>query len=246
MPIVPVRDYDGARYPTLDDVLAERRAFLRQVGLSAIAAAFGPAALACKAEGSIDTKPIPTTQSRQASPTPPPMPAGLPVPPRWPGPRGALVGGRSIEVTYADGSKGWVAVAAVFSSENAALEGALIDAESKIAAAVRERLKEQPPAFFGDRRRVENVEATLLDSIKRIVSVSGLQSVAIARVYGSAAPAEERAAPAAPAARAVVVAPPAAPVPMPTSAPPAPRHLPRAGAKCPIHGSGCTASEHGS
>ena len=52
MPIVPVQDYDGARYPTLDEAAAERRAFLRQVGLSAIAAALGPAAIGCRAEGS--------------------------------------------------------------------------------------------------------------------------------------------------------------------------------------------------
>ena len=132
MPITPVPEYDGARYPTLDEVAAERRAFLRRVGLSAIAAALGPSALACKAEGS-GGDPVPLTQARQTSPTPaptPPLPAGVPVPPKWPGPRGALVGGRSIEVTYADGSHGRVALAAVFSSDNAALEGALIDAEA--------------------------------------------------------------------------------------------------------------------
>jgi hypothetical protein len=227
MPITPVPDYDGARYPTLDDVAAERRAFLRQVGLAAIAASFGPAALA-------------------GTPTPPPpMPAGTPVPARWPGPRGALIGGRSIEVTYRDGSKGRVAVAAVFSADNAALEGALIDAQSKIATAVRARLAEEPPNFTDDSARVARVEAALLGAIRKIVAVPGLQSVSIARVAGAVSRVEDKSAPAPAPARAVQM-PPAAPMAPPASAaPPEPRRLPRAGAKCPIHGSGCTASAHG-
>ena len=248
MPIIPVPEYDGARYPTLDEAAAERRAFLRRVGLSAIAAAFGPAVLACKAEGETSAGAGPVTQAGHRSPSPaPPMPAGAPVPVHWPGPRGALVGGRSIAVTYRDGSKGRVAVAAVFAADNTALEGALIDAESKIADAVRARLKQEPAAFTDDAARVAKVEAALLDAIKRIVAVPGLQSVSIARVRDTVAGVEDKAAlaPAPAPARSVEMPAPAPMAPPPAAAPPPPRHLPRAGAKCPIHGSGCTESEHG-
>ena len=236
MPITPVPSYDGARYPTLEDVAAERRQFLRQIGLAVIAAATGGASLACTPEGGgggAEGQLIPVTQRRATPPTPPIMPAGTPAPPRWPGSRGALVGGRTIEVTYADGSQGWVAVAAVFASDNTALEEALIDAEARIAEAVRSEMKREPPAVFDDPRSVQRMEANLLAAIKKIVGVPGLQSVAIARMPRPVAQA-------APAAMA-----PAAPVPAATSLPPAPRHLPRAGGKCPIHGSGCTESEHG-
>src|SRR6185295_4605310 len=135
MPITPVPDYDGARYPTLDDAAAERRTFLRQVGLATIAAAFGGAAIGCTAESSSGEagSPTPPPRTPDAGPTPPMMTAGVPAPPHWPGPRGALIGGRSIEVTYADGSRGHVAVAAVFLADNTALENALIDAELAIA-----------------------------------------------------------------------------------------------------------------
>lgn len=252
MPITPVPDYDGARYPTLDDAAAERRAFLRQVGLAAIAAAFGGAATGCTAEGGNEgetgSTPTPPPRTAAAGPTPPVMLAGTPAPPRWPGPRGALVGGRSIEVTYADGSRGHVALAAVFLSDNTALENALIDAEPAIADAARARLKSEPPAFDGDPARVAKIEAALLDAIRKIVAVPGLQSVSIAKVAIGVTRAEAPA-PAPAEARAAAMAPasalPAAPVPMPTMAPPVPRHLPRAGAKCPIHGDGCKESAHG-
>jgi hypothetical protein len=242
MPIVPVRDYDGARYPTLDEAAAERREFLRRVGLSAIAAALGPAAIGCHAEGSGGPPPVTVPQRRQASPTPPVMPAGTPAPPRWPGTRGALVGGRSIEVTFADGSPGRVAVAAVFAADHTALEAALIDAQPKIAEAVRARMKQEPPSFIDDPERRARIEAAMLAAIQKLVATRGLQSVSIASVYTDAARTElaAPAAPAPPPARA-----PAAMAPMAsaTTAPPEPRRLPRAGARCPIHGSGCTASE---
>jgi len=231
----PVRDYDGARYPTLDEVAAERRAFLRQIGLSAIAAALGPSALACAAGD-------PGAEKPKTPPTPPPL-AGVPVPPRWPGPRGALIGGSPIAVTYADGSKGWVAVAAVFSPDNAKLEGALIDAEAKVAEAVRAQVKQSPPTLFADAKEVDKVEAALLVSLQKIVGVPGLQSVALARTNAVVVPRPPAPAPAPRAAAPAGAAPAMAPPPA-TSAP-AIRRLPRAGAKCPIHGEGCDASEHG-
>jgi len=240
MPITPVPSYDGARYPTLEEVAAERRAFLRQIGLAVIAAAAGGATLGCTPEGG----------GTQPSAPPPTQPfvglAGVAVPPRWPSSRGALVGGQSIEVTYADGSKGWVTVAAVFASDNAALEGALIDAEAKIADAVRSEMKLRPPAVLDDPRSVQRVEANLLAAIKKIARVPGLLSVAIARLPRPVALAAPPATPLPYALAAAAPAPaaPAAPLPAATSVPVAPRHLPRAG-KCLIHGSGCTASEHG-
>jgi hypothetical protein len=245
MPIDPVHDYDGARYPTLDEVAAERRAFLRQIGLSAIAAALGPSALACEAG---DTGGDPPVTQPKTRPTPPEGPrlAGAIAPPRWPGPRGALVGGSPIAVTWADGSKGWVAVAAVFSPDNAKLEGALIDAEAKVAEAVRTQLKQRPPTFFADPKEVDKVEAALLVSLQKIVAVPGLQSIAVARAGPArvVVPRALKAAPAAPRAAAPAGAAPAM-APPPASMAPAMRRLPRAGAKCPIHGEGCDASEHG-
>jgi hypothetical protein len=229
----PVRDYDGARYPTLDEVAAERRAFLREIGLAAIAAALGPAALGCDA-GEQKPKTPPTPQM--------PRLAGVPVPPRWPGPRGALVGGSPIAVTYADGSKGWVAVAAVFSPDDATLEGALIDAEAKVAEAVRAQVKQSPPTLFADAKEVDKVEAALLVSLQRIVGVPGLQSIALARANAVVAP---RAPAPAPRAAAPSGAAPAMAPPPPATSAPTIRRLPRAGAKCPIHGEGCDASEHG-
>jgi hypothetical protein len=246
MPIHPVRDYDGARYPTLDEVAAERRAFLRQIGLSAIAAALGPSALACEGGNSGGEPPV--TGKPKTRPTPEmPRLAGAIAPPRWPGPRGALIGGSPIEVTWADGSKGWVAVAAVFSPDNTALEGALIDAEARVAEAVRALLKQNPPTLLGDPKEVDKVEAALLVSLQKIAAVPGLQSIAVARAGPArvVVPRPPALAPAAPRA-----APPAAPAramaPPPASMAPEVRRLPRAGAKCPIHGEGCTASEHGS
>ena len=172
------------------------------------------------------------------------MPAGVPAPPRWPGTRGALVGGRSIEVTYADGSQGRVAVAAVFDADNAALEAALIDAQPKIAEAVGSRMKKEPPSFIDDPARLARIEAGLLEAIQKIAGVRGLKSISIAKVYTDEARAEAAlpAAPAPPPARAPAAM---APAPAATAAPPEPRRLPRAGARCPIHGSGCTASQDG-
>jgi hypothetical protein len=245
MPIDPVRDYDGARYPTLDEVAAERRAFLRQIGLAAIAAALGPSAVACEA-GNTGGEP-PVTGKPKTRPTPEmPQLAGAIAPPRWPGPRGALIGGSPIEVTWADGSKGWVAVAAVFRPDNAALEGALIDAEAKVAEAVRALLKQSPPTLLGDQKEVDKVEAALFVSLQKIVAVPGLQSIAVARAGPArvVVPRALKVAPAAPRAAAPAAAAPAM-APPPATAVPAMRRLPRAGAKCPIHGEGCTASEHG-
>jgi hypothetical protein len=255
MPLTPVPEYDGARYPTLDDAAAERRAFLRQVGLSAIAAALGGAAVGCTAEGNGSGAAgsgqggAAPRRSPSSPATPPIMPAGTPAPPRWPGTRGALIGGRSIEVTYADGSQGWVAVAAVFPADNRALEEALIDAETAIAGAVRLLLKAEQPGFSDDARAVARVEAALLAAIAKLVSVTGLQSVTVAKVNAGAARAalavRAHPAPAATVPPAPAPAAPAAPMAMPTSLPPEPRRLPRAGGKCPLHGSGCAESEHG-
>jgi len=234
MPLEPVTEYDQARYPTFDEMARRRRDVLRGVGLAAIAAAFGPHVIGCSTQGE--------TQGGTAL-------AGTPPPPKWPGPRGAIVGGGPIKVTYADGVTGWMAVAAVFDPSNQRLESALLGAEARIAAIVRERLARERSGFLADAQRTQAAEAAILAAIEAAVGMPGLASVAFsavdaeaaepARRRPSAAQAARQAAPAAPAA----MAPPMLAAPATPAASELPRRLPRAGAKCPIHPSGCRRSE---
>jgi len=261
MPLEPVTEYDQARYPTFEEMVHRRRDVLRGIGLAAIAAAFGPHVIGCSRTGDTQSaKPLPGTPPPTAPPVPvttPPLdavqlPGGI-APPRWPGPRGAIVGGGPIEIRYADGVTGWVAVAAVFDPSNQRLESALLDAEARVAAIVRERLAREPSGFLADAQRTSAAEAGILAAIRAAVGVSGLVSVALSAVDAEAAQPERQRARAdsapPPAARAAAPAPAAAMAP-PMLAEPArpaaselPRRLPRAGAKCPIHPTGCRRSE---
>lgn len=244
MPLEPVTEYDQARYPTFEEMVHRRRDVLRGVGLAAIAAAFGPHVIGCSTGG--DAQVPVTTTPRDAPPLP-----GVPAPANWPGPRAAIVGGGPIKITYADGVTGWVAVAAVFDPSNQRLESALLDAEARIAAIVRERLGRERSGFLADAQRTSAAEAAILTAIQAAVGVTGLASVALSAVDAEAAQPERRGpradnAPAsAPRAAAPAMAAPAMAPPMlaaPAAIEPV-RRLPRAGAKCPIHPSGCRRSE---
>jgi hypothetical protein len=266
MPLEPVTEYDQARYPTLEEMAHRRRDFLSRVGLAAIAAAFGPHVIGCSAGGRTQEADHPGTQPSQ--PTPPPVPlAGVPAPANWPGPRGAIVGGGPVEVAYADGATGWVVVAAVFDVGNDRLESALVEAEARIAEAVRKRLGRERSGFLKDAKRTRAAEAAVLDAIRAIVGVTGLQSVSLAEVDAEAARAARPQAPVPPPTMESVprIAPPATAAPPAASAEGAPhlaapaaprleamevgsppsRRLPRAGARCPIHPNGCRRSDAG-
>jgi hypothetical protein len=259
MPLEPVIRYDGARYPTLEEMAPRRREFLSRVGLAAIAAAFGPHVIACSGSGTADSAhrgpepPPPATPPPTPPPTPVPTPmplAGVPAPATWPGPRGAIVGGGPVEVTYADGGKGWVVAAVVFEAGNDRLESALVDAEIPIAEAIRERLRREQAGCLTNPKRTRAAEAALLAAIRTIVGIGGVQSVSLAEVDAEAVrPARPQALPpasAAPAPAIVPAAPAAAPrmEAMELAAPPI-RRLPRAGARCPIHPHGCRQSDAG-
>ncbi len=198
MPLEPVNVYDEAQYPTLEEMAHRRRDFLRRVGLAAIAGAFGPHVLGCSPRGGRQEAeqhtrpsptPVPATPVPATPATPyPPMPlAGAAPPPRWPGPRAAIVGDSPVAVRYADGVTGWVVVAVVFNPSNERLEAALLDAETRIAAVVREQLRHERSSFLADERRSRAAEAALLQSIRAIVGVGGLDSVSLAEVDAEAA-----------------------------------------------------------
>jgi hypothetical protein len=279
MPLEPVTEYDQARYPTLEEMAHRRREFLSRVGLAAIAAAFGPHVIGCSVGGRTQegerrgdagrpgTQPTPPTPA-PAQPTPPPVPlAGVPAPANWPGPRGAIVGGGPVEIAYADGVTGWVVVAAVFDAANDRLESALVAAEAWIAEAIRKRLGRERSGFLRDPKRSRAAQAAVLDAIRAIVGVTGLQSVSLAEVDAEAARAARPEAPVPPPTMESVprIAPPATAAPPAASAggvphlaaPAAPRleamevggppirRLPRAGARCPIHPNGCRRSDGG-
>jgi hypothetical protein len=253
MPLLPVEEYDEARYPTLEEMTARRRDILRGLGLSAIAAAFGPHVVGCgRSRGTVGEASRTATASPTSGPVAGhggpvgPMLAGAMPPPHWPGPRGAIVGGGPVRITYGDGVAGWVAVAVVFDPSNEVLESALAGAEARVASVVRERLARERSGFLGDPMRTKAVETALLQAIQALVPVQGLNAVAISAVDAEAAePPRPRAPAAAPAAAAAAAAP--APAPLLEAAPPppsqAPRTLPRAGAKCPIHPNGCRRSD---
>jgi len=253
MPLLPVDEYDEARYPTLEEMTARRRDVLRGLGLAAIGAAFGPHVVGCSRSSGTAGDPTPAATpspapgdavAGQGFPVRPPMLAGAMPPPHWPGPRGSIVGGGPIRIAYGDGVVGWVAVAVVFDPSNEALESALAGAEARVASVVRERLARERSGFLSDTVRTKTAEAALLNAIQALVPVPGLKAVAISAVDAEAAePAKPRAA--APAAPAPAAAAPGA-APLLQAAPPpsqAPRTLPRAGAKCPIHPNGCRRSD---
>lgn len=273
MPLEPVTGYDEARYPTLEEMAHRRREFLGRVGLAAIAAAFGPHVIGCSAGGGTQEAGHPGTQPAQptpppAQPTRPPVAlAGAMPPVNWPGPRGAIVGGGPVEVAYADGATGWVVVAAVFDAGNDRLESALVEAEAGIAEAIRKRLGRERSGFLRDPKRSRAAETAVLDAIRAIVGVTGLQSVSLAEVDAEAARAARPEVPVPPptmgsvprmaaplaelppavsAESAARLPAPAAPRPeaMEAAGPPI-RRLPRAGARCPIHPNGCRRSDAG-
>lgn len=247
MPLQPVTHYEEPAYPTLDDSAEARRAFLRRIGLAAIAAALGPAS-GCKGIGGIaggipanngSTRNGPTNTNDGQQPPPPRPTAGVPVPPKWPGPKGALIGGGPIAVTFADSAKGWVAVAAVFDPSNAKLEDQLIDAEAEIKSAVIKRLSREPKSGLMNASQRDGVEDDLLEEVRKIVGSQGIDSVTVAELTDEAVrgPARRPAAPGAAAPPPSAAAPSAAPAPAPQR-----RGLPRAGTSCPLHPEGCEAS----
>lgn len=255
MPLEPVTDCYEPGYPTLAEVAHRRRDFLRRVGLAAIAAAFGPQAGCSKGRGREgDSAHGGSGDSAQPDPATDPVPlAGVPAPPRWPGPRGAIVGGGAISLRYADGVRGWVAVAAVFDPSDQLLESALLAAQGQIAEIVRERVGRERSGFLADEQRAIGAEADLLEAIRAAVGVEGLDAIALSELSAEAARAERGQAPP-PAAATRGAEPPAPalmmPAPAATGAPPPPaaaaapaQRLPRAGARCPIHPNGCRRSE---
>lgn len=248
MPLQPVTHYEEPAYPTLETSPEARRAFLRRVGLAAIAAALGPAS-ACGGIGGIaggipsnngSTRNGPTTANDGQQPPNPPRTAGVPVPPKWPGPKGALIGGGPIAVTFADSTKGWVAVAAVFDPSNTKLEDQLIDAESGIKSAVMKRLSREPKSVLTNAAQRDAVENDLLEEVRKIVGSQGIDSVTVAELTDEAVRGPARR-PAAPAGAAAPPPPGAAPSAAPAPAPQR-RGLPRAGTTCPLHPEGCEAS----
>lgn len=142
-----------------------------------------------------------------------------------------------------------------------------MEAEARIAEAVRKRLARERSGFLRDPKRSRAAEAAVLHAMRAIAGVTGLQSVSLAEVDEEAARTERpevRVVP--PAADSVprILPPAAAPAPaadmetvprLPaTAAPrleamevgvPPIRRLPRAGARCPIHPHGCGRSDEG-
>ncbi len=246
MPLQPVTHYEEPAYPTLDDSAEARRAFLRRIGLAAIAAALGPAS-GCKGIGGIaggipanngSTRNGPT--SGNDGPQGNTRTAGVPPPPKWPGPKGALIGGGPIAVTFAGSEKGWVAVAAVFDPSNTKLEDRLIEAETEIKSAVMKRLSREPRSSLKSAALRDAVEADLLLEIRKLAGSQAIESVTLAELTDEAVRGPARR-PAAPAGAAAPPPPAAAPSAAPAPAPQR-RGLPRAGTSCPLHPEGCEAS----
>lgn len=253
MPLEPVRTYDEPGYPTLETDRDARRAFLRSLGLAAIAAAFGPVVGCDRLGGSVaglnQNAKNAGSGNRNAPPPDTPPTAGTPIPPRWPGPKAALVGGGPIPVTFAGGDKGWVAIAAMVDPNDTALEDTLVGLESAIVAATQKRLADEPRTVLGDVAKCDAIEKELTATLNQLAKTDKLESVTIAalteeavraskavgRAPQSPSPAPEPSAPAPAGAPSAAAAP----------APPARRTLPRAGDKCAIHPNGCEASETG-
>lgn len=257
MPLEPVRTYDEPGYPTLESDREARRAFLRSIGLAAIAAAFGPTAGCGAMGGDMAARNRNSSAAKNSGGDPPkgpqdPIPlAGTPLPPKWPGPTAALVGGSPIPVTYSGGEKGWVALAVVFDPENVALEDVLLGLEVEIAAETQKRLSQEPMSAIVDLAKRESIEKDLLATLRRMAKNEALLSATLAVVSDEAARTQRQVArpaptpPAqAPSAPAATPAPPAAASPEAAAAP-ARKRLPRAGDKCAVHPNGCAASDAG-
>ena len=248
MPLEPVRSYDEPGYPTLDADRDARRAFLRSLGLAAIASAFGPLAGCDRLNGTVagidkNTKNAGPGNKGGPPPDTPPT-AGVPLPPKWPGPKAALVGGGPIPVTFAGGDKGWVALAVTFDPNDTALEDRLVELESAIVAATQKRLAGEPRSVLGDVKKCGLVEKELTATLNGLAKTDKLASATLVEltedaVRTSKAIGRRPQSPAPAPAPAPSASAPSAAAP----APPARKTLPRAGDKCAIHPNGCEASE---
>ncbi|MCC6744658.1 MAG: hypothetical protein IT175_12435 [Acidobacteria bacterium] len=247
MPLDPVRSYDEPGYPTLESDRDARRAFLRSLGLAAIAAAFGPVAGCDRLGGGVAAGNQNAKNAGPGSTSKPPDPpptAGTPIPPQWPGPKAALVGGGPIPVTFTGAEKGWVALAVTFDPTDVALEDRLIGLETQIAEATRRRLANESRSVLSDAAKRSVVEDALFATLEDLAKTDKLEAVTLVEVTEEAVRVSK-----------AVGRPPQAPAPAPSAAaseapsaaaapaPPARRMLPRAGEKCAIHPNGCDASE---
>lgn len=248
MPLEPVRSYDEPDYPTLEDTADGRRAFLRSIGLAAIAAAFGPVAGCDRFGGTIagvDKNTKNAGPGNKGGPPPDhPRTAGVPPPPKWPGPKAALVGGGPIPVTFAGGDKGWVALAVTFDPNDAALEDTLVGLESAIVAMTQKRLAGEARSVLADVGKCDAIEKDLVRELNRMARTGKIVSATLAELTEDAVRAQKSGA-------RLPESPAPAPAPAPAAsapsaaapAPPARKTLPRAGEKCAIHPNGCAASE---